>query len=61
MIVLSVELPDVIIGALDVMAGRYGNSPERKQRLKEAGFDADRVQNAVNDLLKLFDKYENEV
>ena len=61
MIVLSVELPDVIIGALDTIGGRYGNGPERKQRLKEAGFNADRVQNAVNDLLKLFDKYENEV
>ena len=61
MIVLSVELPDVIIGALDTIGGRYGNGPERKEKLKAAGFNADRVQNAVNDLLKLFDKYENEV
>lgn len=61
MIVLSVELPDVIIGALDVMAGRYGNNPERKQRLKEAGFDADRVQAAVNDLVALFDEYKNTI
>jgi len=61
MIVLSVELPDVIIGALDTIGGRYGNGPERKENLKAAGFNADRVQNAVNDLLKLFEKYENEV
>ena len=61
MIVLSVELPDVIIGALDTIGGRYGNGPERVQALKDAGFNAGRVQNAVNDLLKLFEKYENEV
>lgn len=61
MIVLSVELPDVIIAALDVMAGRYGNGPERVQNLKYAGFDPARVQAAVNELLKLFEKYRNEV
>ena len=61
MIALIAELPDVIIAALDVMAGRYGNNPERKQRLTVAGFDADRVQAAVNDLVVLFKKYENKI
>lgn len=61
MIVLSAELPDVIIAALDVLAGRYGVGPERVKALTDAGFNAGRVQNAVNDLIKLFNKYENEV
>ena len=59
MIALIAELPDVIIAALDVMAGRYGNNPERKQRLKVAGFNPDQVQAAVNDLIALFKEYEN--
>ena len=59
MIVLSAELPDTVIAALDTIAGRYGVNPERKENLKAAGFDPAKVQNCVNDLLALFDKYKN--
>ena len=38
--------------AQDVMAGKYGNGEERKQRLAAAGYDYWTVQNLVNGLTK---------
>ena len=37
--------------ALEVIAGKWGNGPERKQRLTEAGHNYDAVQSIVNSIL----------
>lgn len=37
--------------ASEVLAGKWGNDPERSQRLRAAGFDAAAVQNEVNLIL----------
>jgi N-acetylmuramoyl-L-alanine amidase len=38
--------------AKEVILGKWGNNPLRKQRLKKAGYDYNAVQKAVNKLLK---------
>lgn len=38
--------------ANEVIAGKWGNGDERKRRLTEAGYDFDKVQAKVNELLK---------
>lgn len=37
--------------ALEVISGKWGNGPERKQRLSEAGYDYNAVQSIVNAIL----------
>ena len=37
--------------AQEVINGDWGNGAERKRRLREAGYDYNKVQNKVNDLL----------
>lgn len=38
--------------AREVMQGKWGNNPERKQKLIDAGYDYNAVQNRVNQLLR---------
>lgn len=38
--------------AKDVIAGKYGNGAERKQKLANAGYDYSTVQNRVNEMLR---------
>lgn len=38
--------------AREVIAGKWGNGAERFQRLKKAGYDPDKVQKKVNELLR---------
>ena len=38
--------------AREVIAGKWGNNPERKRRLKNAGYDYNAVQKRVNQLMK---------
>lgn len=38
--------------AREVIAGKWGNGPERRQRLTAAGYDADAVQQKVNNFLR---------
>lgn len=51
-------MPSVIGTAFLVIGGYYGNGEERVERLEAEGFDYNRVQDCVNDLLKLCEKYE---
>lgn len=37
--------------ALEVISGKWGNNPERKQRLTQAGYDYQAIQNEVNKIL----------
>ena len=38
--------------AHEVIAGRWGNGQERIDRLKAAGYDPDKIQKRVNELMK---------
>ena len=50
-------LPNPVGVAFMVLAGLYGNGEERVRRLEEDGYDYDTVQNCVNDLVELIEKY----
>ena len=47
--ILSKKTIDKI--AKEVIRGDWGNGEERKKRLKEAGYDYDKVQRRVNELI----------
>ena len=55
--VTAINLPQTISVALLVIAGQFGNGDERKTKLTNAGYDAQTVQNCVNDLLPIIIKY----
>lgn len=50
-------LPSTIGVAFMVLAGMYGNGEERVERLEADGYDYDTVQDCVNDLYDLIEKY----
>lgn len=45
---------DKIINAVahEVISGKYGNEPERSEKLKAAGYDPNKIQKRVNELMK---------
>ena len=43
--------------ALLVIAGKYGNGQDRVDALTADGYDYNRVQKCVNELLKVIEKY----
>lgn len=53
-----IELNAVVSLALEVIAGMWGNGEERKQKLESAGYDYERVQKCVNELVALMQRYE---
>lgn len=55
--VTAVELPELFAVALLVIGGKYGNGQERIDALKAAGYDYNRVQKCVNELMKVIEKY----
>lgn len=55
--VTAINLPQTISVALLVIAGQFGNGKERKTKLTNAGYDAQTVQNCVNELLPIIIKY----
>lgn len=54
---VMIELSPVISIALEVIAGAWGNNEERKKKLTAAGYDYNRIQSCVNDLMKIINKY----
>ena len=54
---IMIEMPAVIALALEVIAGAWGNGSERKKKLEAAGYDYNRIQNCVNELMKIINKY----
>ena len=50
-----------LAAAYDVMAGRYGDGEDRKQRLAAAGYDYWTVQNLVNGLARGYDSVARDV
>lgn len=51
------KLPALVSVAFEVLTGKYGNGEERKKALERDGYDYNKVQSCVNDLVKLLDKY----
>lgn len=54
---IAIKLPDVVSAALLVICGGYGNGEERVKKLAAEGYDAKKVQRAVNDLLPIIRRY----
>lgn len=55
--ITAVELPETFAAALLVIAGKYGNGQERVDTLTADGYDYNRVQKCVNDIVKVIKKY----
>lgn len=55
--ITAVELPEIFATALLVIAGKYGNGQERVDTLTADGYDYNRVQKCVNDIVKVIKKY----
>lgn len=51
-----VQLPESFSVAMAVLANYYGVDPERREKLKNDGYDPDEIQDIVNDLVKLIGK-----
>lgn len=55
--VTAINMPQTISVALLVIAGEFGTGEDRKTRLSKAGYDYKQVQNCVNELLPIINKY----
>lgn len=55
--VTVINLPETVSVALLVIAGQFGNGNERKSKLMLSGYDYEKVQACVNDLLPILNKY----
>lgn len=56
--IVKFKLSKTMYGAILVLSGEYGTGAERIAGLKEDGFDSAKVQECVNDLVKVRNKYE---
>ncbi len=54
---MMITVDETVAVALEVIADKYGVDPERREKLKAAGYDADKVQRCVNDIIALCNKY----
>lgn len=55
--VYPLTIPETVGVAFRVIAGDYGNGEERKRKLANDGYDVQRVQRCVNELMGIFSKY----
>lgn len=55
--VLALKLPRTVMLALLCIAGSMGNGEDRKRNITAAGGDPHRVQQCVNELLPILNKY----
>lgn len=55
---ILIELTPIVSLALEVIAGKWGNGEERIRKLKSAGYDYERVQKCVNDLVSIMERYK---
>lgn len=54
---ILIELTPIVGKALEVIAGLYGVGDERKKKLESEGYDYAKIQNCVNELMKIMNKY----
>lgn len=53
-----IELTPVVSIAMEVIAGQWGNGEERINKLKSAGYDYEKIQKCVNDLVSIMERYK---
>ena len=51
------ELPPIVSIAFEVIAGKYGVGDERKTAIQHEGYDYNKVQSCVNELVNIINKY----
>ena len=51
---------ETVYVAICVIANDYGTGEDRARRLKNAGYDPQKIQQCVNDLIALNEKYREE-
>lgn len=56
--VTMINLPQTVSVALLVIAGEYGNGDGRKTKLSADGYDPEIIQDCVNELIPIINKYE---
>ena len=54
---VMIELTPIVAIALEVIAGKWGTGEERKKALEKAGYNYNKIQKCVNDLIALIEKY----
>ena len=52
-----IELSPIVTLAFEVLCDKYGTGEERKRRIEAAGYDYNRVQACVNELVAIMEKY----
>lgn len=52
-----IELTPVVSLAMEVLAGKYGAGVERKKKLEALGYDYNKIQDCVNDLIEIGKRY----
>lgn len=55
--VLALKLPSTVMLAILCIAGQMGNGDDRKKNVRAAGGDPEKVQQCVNELLPILNKY----
>lgn len=55
---ILIELTPVVSIAMEVIAGKWGNGEERIRKLKSAGYDYEKIQRCVNDLIAIGERYK---
>ena len=55
---ILIELTPIVSIAMEVIAGKWGNGEERIKKLSEEGYDVEKVQRCVNDLLAISKRYK---
>ena len=53
-----IELTPVVSIAFEILAGKWGNDEERKKKLEAEGYDYNKVQKCVNELVALMERYK---
>lgn len=54
---VMIEITPVVAIALEVIAGKYGTGEDRKKALEKEGYNYNKIQKCVNDLITLMEKY----
>ena len=54
---VMVEITPIVAIAMEVIAGKWGAGEERKKALEKAGYNYNKIQKCVNDLIALMEKY----
>ncbi len=54
------KIPVNIAVAIEVINGIYGNNEERIKALEKSGYNAERVQQCVDDLFPIWQKWSDE-